>query len=64
MTVNGKEKNITQPILLKDYLLSENYTIAHIAVELDGKIIKKNDYENTILNNNSKIEIVRFMGGG
>lgn len=64
MTVNGKEEVLQQPISLKDYLLSKNYTLSHIAVELDDKIIKKNDYENFILSNNSRIEIVHFMGGG
>ena len=64
MTVNGEEKVLQQPISLKDYLLSENYNLAHIAVELNDEIIKKTDYDNVMLDNKSRLEIVHFLGGG
>ena len=41
MRVNGKEKKIESNISVMDYLLSENYNLNHIAVELDGEIIGK-----------------------
>lgn len=64
MTVNGEEKVLQQSISLKDYLLSENYNLAHIAVELNDEIIKKTDYDNVMLDNKSRLEIVHFLGGG
>lgn len=64
MTVNGEEKIIQYTISLKDYLLAENYNLAHIAVELNDEIIKKCNYENTMLDNSSRLEIVHFLGGG
>ncbi|MDD6490366.1 MAG: sulfur carrier protein ThiS [Clostridia bacterium] len=64
MKVNGEEKNLTSPVSLKEYLLSEQYNLNHIAVELDDEIIKKSDYDKVMLNNQSQLEIVHFLGGG
>ena len=64
MRVNGKEKKIESDISVMDYLLSENYNLNHIAVELDGEIIRKESYSKTMLTDKSVLEIVRFMGGG
>ena len=64
MRVNGKEKKIESDISVMDYLLSENYNLNHIAVELDGEIIRKGSYSKTMLTDKSVLEIVQFMGGG
>ncbi|MGN1457281.1 MAG: sulfur carrier protein ThiS [Acutalibacteraceae bacterium] len=64
MKVNGEEKDLKTPITLKEYLTSEQYNLNHIAIELDGEIIKKSDYDKVMLNNQSQLEIVHFLGGG
>ena len=57
--VNGKEtencKNLS--------VLLENSGF-RIAVEINGEIIKKSDYDKTVLNDGDKIEVVSFVGGG
>ena len=35
-----------------------------IAVELNGKIINRNQYNSVYIKNKDKIEIVHFIGGG
>ncbi len=35
-----------------------------IAVEKNGKIVKKDEYPETKIEDNDKIEIVHFVGGG
>lgn len=64
MKVNGKEKTLQSEISLSDYLQSENYNPNHIAIELNGEIIRKESYSQTILTNTDTLEIVQFMGGG
>lgn len=60
--LNGESCEKTDTLLA---LLSEkNYRIDRIAVEINGVIIKKADYEKTILNDCDKIEVVSFVGGG
>lgn len=48
-----------------DELVGElSYNKDRIAVELNGKIIKKQNYSDTLLSDEDKIEIVAFVGGG
>jgi thiamine biosynthesis protein ThiS len=35
-----------------------------VAVEVNGNIVERKKYENLILNNDDKVEIVQFIGGG
>ncbi len=35
-----------------------------VAVEVNGEIVAKNNYLSLILNNDDKVEIVQFIGGG
>lgn len=60
--LNGESCEKTDTLLA---LLSEkNYRTDRIAVEINGVIIKKADYEKTTLNDGDKIEVVSFVGGG
>ena len=46
--------------LLKKYKIDGK----KIAVELNGKIINRNQYNSVYIKNKDKIEIVHFIGGG
>ena len=35
-----------------------------VAIEVNGAIVEKNKYSKLILNNDDKVEIVHFIGGG
>ena len=35
-----------------------------VAIEVNGEIVEKNKYTNLILNEDDKVEIVHFIGGG
>lgn len=54
----GDDKNILQ--LLEDYKLNP----MTVAVELNGKIIKRANFAQTKINDMDEIEIVKMMGGG
>ncbi len=62
--INGKKKefyNNNTLITLLDFLeIDEN----GIAIEINLKVIPKSQYKSTIIQNNDKIEIVQFIGGG
>lgn len=61
--VNGIQKEISG-ISVNKFLLQENYDTKRIAVEVNGEIVPKSRYENTILNDGDSVEVVSFMGGG
>ena len=62
--VNGQNQEISLPMDLVTYLQENNYPLDKIAIELNGQIISKAKYAQTILNPNDKLEIVTFVGGG
>ena len=64
MFINGKEKILTQPILLNNLLSQLGYRPQLIAVELNGKIIKQAAFASTTVTDADKMEIVSFVGGG
>ena len=64
MKVNGKEKELKQQMNVKEFLEMEGYKIDQIAVEHNGKIIRKNELESIILKEDDQIEVVHFVGGG
>lgn len=49
---------------LSEYILSAGYTAGRIAVEYNGEILPKADYDKTVIASSDNIEIVEFMGGG
>lgn len=51
-------KNITE------YLTESGYDIKRVAVELNGDILPKAQYESTLLQDGDNVEIVSFVGGG
>lgn len=55
-----KEENINLMELIK----TKGFNFERIAVEVNGKIIKRGSYEEVKLKNGDKVEIVCFVGGG
>ena len=61
--INGELFNVAG-ISVKAYLLDGGYDLMRVAVELNGEILPKSQYENTYLNDNDSVEVVSFVGGG
>ena len=47
-----------------EYLETADYNREHIAVERNGDIVPKAEYDSTLLKDGDVVEIVSFMGGG
>ncbi len=62
--INGNSCDSVIGINLHDYLMSASFDHRRIAVEINGIIIPKNQYESTIIEDGDNIEIVNFVGGG
>lgn len=63
VTINGEEKNV-QGKTVASYLIKNGYDIKRVAVELNGDILPKSQYEGTALKDGDSVEIVSFVGGG
>lgn len=63
MTINGKKIELKELKFL-DFLKQKGLKSELIALELNGKIIPKSEFENLVLKENDKAEVVTFVGGG
>ena len=61
--VNGEDMNISGKTIA-EYLATTNYDMKRIATELNGDIVPKATYAETVLKDGDNIEIVSFVGGG
>ncbi|EAL5477069.1 thiamine biosynthesis protein ThiS [Campylobacter jejuni] len=63
MIVNGQKLELKE-LKFMDFIKEKGLKIELIALELNGEIIPKSEFENLILKENDKAEIVSFVGGG
>ncbi|EAB5281078.1 sulfur carrier protein ThiS [Campylobacter upsaliensis] len=63
MIINGKKLDLKE-LKFVDYVEKMGLRADLIALELNGKIVPKSEFENLILKKGDKAEIVSFVGGG
>lgn len=61
--INGEELNVAG-VSVTQYLNGSGYDTKRVAVELNGDILPKSQYESTLLQDGDCVEIVSFVGGG
>ena len=61
--VNGVELDIAGKTIT-EYLSLTDYDSKRIAVERNGDIVFKSQYDETVWNDGDSLEVVSFVGGG
>ncbi|KXZ39328.1 sulfur carrier protein [Alkalithermobacter thermoalcaliphilus JW-YL-7 = DSM 7308] len=64
MVINGKQFDINEEITVYQLLIDLNLDPDTVVVEVNLQIIDKEKYKSKVLNNEDRVEIVRFVGGG
>ncbi|SHJ33302.1 sulfur carrier protein ThiS [Lutispora thermophila] len=59
-TVEIEEQNVS----LYDFLLSKQFELGRLVVELNFEIAPREKWRDIILKDNDTIEVLRFVGGG
>lgn len=62
--LNGKEREIVDDTTVLGLLNELDLKPQGIAVELNLEIVSKSKYNETVLKDGDKVEIVRMVGGG
>lgn len=62
--INGKECDSFKDRALSIYLNEKGYKPGYIAVECNGAILPKSEYDSYIIADGDVIEVVSFVGGG
>ena len=63
LKVNGEMKSTDVPSL-HDLIADMGLDPSRVAVELNGSIVPRADFKDTVLKNGDSLEIVHFVGGG
>ena len=61
--INGEELNVAGKTLT-EWLCNTDYDVKRIAVEKNGDIVPKAQYDETMLCDGDVVEVVSFVGGG
>jgi glycine oxidase len=64
LTINGKPRELDKETPLPDLLRSLDVNPRLVAVGLNGEVVPKNEYADTVLRDGDVVEIVRMVGGG
>ena len=64
VTINGNEKDIKENTTIKELLISLGVLDKTMAVAVNMKIVKKDDWDKYKLQENDKVEALNFVGGG
>ena len=62
--VNGRAENASQGMTVSGLLEMYHFISEHVVVEINGNIIKKDQFSQTAIEPDDKIEILKFVGGG
>lgn len=64
ITINGEIKELESEVNLGRLLELFSLPSQRVAVELNRQVVRKNDWDVTIVKDDDRIEIVHFVGGG
>ncbi len=62
--INGQPREIPDQLNIRTLLAHLGVDPQRVAVELNREIIRKTQWDTTLIENGAKIEIVMFVGGG
>ncbi|MCZ2390132.1 MAG: sulfur carrier protein ThiS [Acidobacteria bacterium] len=64
ITLNGTPREVEKATSISTLVQSLAMPERRLAVELNGVVVRKADWPDTILKANDRVEIVHFVGGG
>ena len=65
LMINGKESQLSENLTVTRLLSEQKVKMPDmVSVELNGQILKRSDFGQTVLKQGDKVEFLYFMGGG
>lgn len=64
ITINGEIKELESEVNLSRLLELFSLPSQRVAVELNRGVVRRSDWDRTIVKDDDRIEIVHFVGGG
>ncbi len=66
ITLNNRHEKIEgrDKITVQELLDLKRFTFKLLVVKINGKVIKKQDYENTEIHDGDKVSVIHLVAGG
>jgi sulfur carrier protein len=64
ITLNGENRSVEGGTTIRSLLRQLSVPEARVAVERNLSIVRKSEYDGTVLEEGDRLEIVTFVGGG
>lgn len=67
LTINGEERelaDVSQPFTVTALIEALELATVRVAVELNRDIVRRANWDETLVNDGDTVEIVQFVGGG
>ena len=65
IVVNGEQIDCGDSLTVSELLVEQKVKMPDmVSVELNGQIVRRTEFEQTVLKNDDKVEFLYFMGGG
>jgi len=65
LEINGKETDLNGDLNVSGLLVEHKVEMPEmVSVELNGQIVRRNKFDDTVLKEGDKVEFLYFMGGG
>ncbi len=64
LEINGETRTIAPISNVRELIEALGISGKHVAVEVNRKIIRRGEWDNTPISNLDRVEIVQFVGGG
>jgi len=64
ITVNGRKISWIENETVRDLLKRMRYTFPNIVVKIDNELVKRKDYDNTLISDGAEIKMIHMISGG
>ena len=64
ITVNGRKISWIENETVRDLLKRMRYTFTNIVVKIDNELVKRKDYDNTLISDGAEIKMIHMISGG
>ena len=64
VVINGNQRELAEGTAVVDLIAFLDLRPDRVAVEVNGRIVKRAEWAGTALNDGDRIEVVQFVGGG
>lgn len=62
--LNNRPEEWHDNLTIADLLIQKKFTFKLLVIKINGKLIKKNEYQNAIIPESADVKVIHLMSGG